>query len=144
MSLNCLWACSAAFSNRNYDIILDYDYHNQPFLLLSYFPWWCAWGGCAIICRWFHLYPGKLGFVSLSLNCRMMCTDNYSTLRPDARFYLFAHCSISLSSSRTRICRYWTFEMLVRYILSSVCLRFTHWSQMTHICASKLGHHRSR
>ena len=44
-------------------------------------------------------------------------------------WHMFAHHTISLLSLCGHIWRYWTSEMLVRYILSSVCLRSNRFSQ---------------
>ena len=44
---------------------------------------------------------------------------------------LFAHYTTSLSSLCRCICRYWISKILVRYILSSVCLRLIKFSQLS-------------
>ena len=33
----------------------------SAFPIVVIFPWSCAWGGCTIICSWFHIHPGKTG-----------------------------------------------------------------------------------
>ena len=58
----------------------------------------------------------------------MMCTSNrvhYGPIR------LLAHYTTSLSSFCRRIRKYWTSKMIVRYILSSVCLRLSQFSQLS-------------
>ena len=54
------------------------------------------------------------------------------TLWPAGCIHLFAHC-ISLSSLWRLIWRHWTSKMLVRYMLSSVCLRSSQFSQLSFI-----------
>ena len=87
--------------------------HNT-YINLSYccqiFPWLCAWGGFAIIYSRFQIYPGKAGF-----SCLLLSTL-YAT---------------SLSSLCRCIWRYRTYKMLVVYILSSVCLRWSQLSQLS-------------
>ena len=98
----------------------------QPFPLLLYFPWFC---GCTIICCRFHIYPWKAGL------CFLITVQSYdvrkwsSTLWYDGRIRLFAHCTTWLASLCRCCWRYWTSKMLVRYILSIVCLRFSQFSQ---------------
>ena len=49
---------------------------------------------------------------------------------PDIRIRLFAHYTTLLSSLCRRIWRYWNYKWLVRYILSSVCLKLNQFSQL--------------
>ena len=60
----------------------------------------------------FHCWCSVCGFCKWS--------DN---LWPVGRVLLFADYTISLSSLCRPIWRHWTFKMLVRYMLPSVCLR---------------------
>ena len=39
------------------------------------FPWFCAWGGCAIICCLFHINPGKPGFCFFSYCAVLWCAQ---------------------------------------------------------------------
>ena len=78
----------------------------------------------------FICIPGNIGFVSLLLCSLVMRTNNLSTLWPSGRIHLFAHYSTWLSSLCRRIWRNWTSKMLVRYILSSLCLRSREFFQL--------------
>ena len=49
------------------------------------------------------------------------------------RVRLFVHYTISLSSLCKRIWRHWTYKMYVRYILSSVWVRLSIFSQLSNI-----------
>ena len=71
---------------------------------------------------------GKLCFVSfITVHFYDVCKWS-NTLRSDGHIHLFALNIISLSCRR--IWRYWTSKILVRYILSSVCLRLSQFSQL--------------
>ena len=105
----------------------------QFYPLLSYFSWLSAWGGCTIICCPFHMYPGKADFVSfITVYFNDACNDACSdTLWPDVRIRLFLLYTTSLSSSCRYIWRYWTPNILVRYILSSVCIRLSQFCPLS-------------
>ena len=47
------------------------------------------------------------------------------------RIRLFVHYTISLSSLCKLICRHWTYKMPVRYVLSSVWVRLSTFSQLS-------------
>ena len=54
-----------------------------------------------------------------------------ATSWPACRIRLFTHYTISLSSSCRPFWSHWTYKMFVRYILSSVCLRLSEFSQFS-------------
>ena len=97
----------------------SYYHHQIGIINLSHcfhiFPWRCACGGCTIICCRFHMYISRdIWVLLLLLLCSlMMCTNNQTYYR------LFAHHTTSLS------------KMLVRYILSTVCLWLSQFLQLT-------------
>ena len=107
-------------SNRKY----------QSYPLLSYFPWLCAWDVWYIIFRHLlHIHSGQTGIlfslllcclwwvkiVGCVLACRSWCVYNI----------------ISLSSLCKLICGHRTYKMPVRYILSSVWVRLSIFSQLS-------------
>ena len=54
-------------------------------------------------------------------------------LWPAGCIHLFAHCIVTLSSLCRLIWRHWTSKMLIRYLLSSVCLRLSQSFQLPSI-----------
>ena len=88
------------------------------------FPWLCAWDVCYIIfCHLLHIHSGKTGiFVFITIVQFMMISNSIR---------LFVHNTISLSSLCKLIWRHWTYKMPVRYILSSVWLRLSIFSQLS-------------
>ena len=56
-----------------------------------------------------------------------------NTLWPVGRVRFFADYTVSLSSLCRLIWRHWTTKMLVRYMMSSVCLRLRQFSQLSFI-----------
>ena len=99
----------------------------QSYPLLSYFPWLCAWDVCNIIyCHLLQLHSGKT-VTSFSL---LLCTWWVQIVGYVDRIRLFVHYIISLSSLCKVIWRHWSYKMLVRYILSSVWVRLSIFSQL--------------
>ena len=90
------------------------------------FPWLCAWGGCTIICYWFHIYPEKAGIVFL-YHCAVLWFAQI------IEYFMaqWSHDTTSLSSLWKLFWKYWASKMFVRYILSSVCLRLSQLSHST-------------
>ena len=88
------------------------------------FPWLCAWDVCYIIvCLLLHIHSGKYrDFVFITIAQFMMGSN---IIR------LFVHNTISLSSLCKLIWRHWTYKMPVRYILSSVWVRLSIFSQLS-------------
>ena len=95
--------CMSEMFVPSYSVIY---YIHIPGTLGPCFHYWCSVYG---ICKW------------------------SDTLWPVGRVRLFADCTISLSSLCRLIWRHWTTKMLVRYMLSSVCLRFRQFSQLSFI-----------
>ena len=95
--------CMSEMFVPSYSVIY---YIHIPGTLGPCFHYWCSVYG---ICKW------------------------SDTLWPVGRVRLFADCTISLSSLCRFIWRHWTTKMLVRYMLSSVCLRFRQFSQLSFI-----------
>ena len=87
-------------------------------------PWLCAWDVCYIIfCHLLHIHSGKYrDFVFITIAQFMMGSN---IIR------LFVHKTISLSSLCKLIWRQWTYKMPVRYILSSVWVRLSIFSQLS-------------
>ena len=75
--------------------------------------------------------PGQLGFISFLIVQSYGVHKHSSTWRPDGSTCLLAYYSTSLSLLCRCIWMYWTFKMLVRYILSSVCLILSQFSQLS-------------
>ena len=88
---------------------------------LSYFPWLCAWDVCCIIfCHLLYIYSEKTGILfSLLLRSLWWVHIVGYVWLPD-RIRLFLHYTILLSSLCKHIWKHWTYNMPVRYILSSV------------------------
>ena len=74
---------------------------------------------------------GKLGFVSFIIRQSYDVRKKLSTFWPNGRICLFADYISSSSSLCRHIWRHWTSKMLVRYILSSVFLRLSQFSQLS-------------
>ena len=92
------------------------------------------------VCRkwWYHhmlsvLYISreKLGCVSFIIVQSYDGCKSSSTLWPVGHIRLFAHYTTSLSSVCRSIWRYWISKILVRYILSSVGLTLSQFSQVS-------------
>ena len=120
--------------SRGYICNSSYCHHHIRSINLSpschNFPWLCAWSDRIIICCRFHIYPGKAEFCFLYYWAVIWCAQIIEyIIWPDGPFRLFAHYTTSLSSCR-RIWRYWT-KKLVEYIMSSVCLKLSQFSQLS-------------
>ena len=102
---------SAATSYMIIEIITSRLHHHM--LLVSY-----VFQEILVLCR-------------LLLYNLMMYANNLSTLWPSGCICLFAHYSTWLSSLCRRNWKYWTPKMLVRYILSRVCLRSSQFFQIS-------------
>ena len=75
--------------------------------------------------------PGKPGFC-VHYCCAVYDECKYSdTFWSADRIRLFVHYTISLSSLCKLICRHWTYKMPVRYVLSSVWVRLSIFSQLS-------------
>ena len=95
------------------------------------FPWLCDWEVCCItFCHLLHLRSGKPRFC-FHYYCAVFdeCKESDTCSLADS-IILFVHYTISLSSSCKLTCRHWTYEMPVRYVLSSVWLRLSIFSQL--------------
>ena len=91
------------------------------------FPWLCAWDVCYIIfCHLLYIRSGKIGNSFSLLLCSL-----WWVLADRTR--LFVQYSISSSSLWKLIWRHWTYKMPVRYILSSVWVRFSIFSPLSSI-----------
>ena len=108
-------------SNRKY----------QPYPLLSYFPWLCAWDVCYIIfCHLLHIHSGKTGILFSLLLCSLWWVQIVGYVLACRRIRLFVH-TISLSSLCKPIWKHWTYKMHISYIiLSSVWVRLSIFSQL--------------
>ena len=118
-------------------IYSSYYYHHQigsNHLSHCYhiFPWVCAWDVCYIIfCHLLHIYiPGKPG-ICFHYHCAVYDeSKELDTFWLANRIRLFEHYTISLSLCKP-IWRHWTYKMLVRYILSCVCVRLGIFSRLS-------------
>ena len=77
----------------------------------------------------FIFIPGKLGFVSCITVQFYNVGKKIECIMARWSYSFFAHDATSLSSLCRRIWRYWTYKMLVKYIISSVCLILSHFPQ---------------
>ena len=67
--------------SRRYIHNSSYYHHQIRSISFSHccyiFPWWCAWGGCTIICSRFHICIWETWVLCLLLLCSlMMCTNS--------------------------------------------------------------------
>ena len=95
--------------------------------------WFCFFYNCAVLCR------DDFTFAPNQWETALLCNDVShwqgasleSTLLMMCTHYLFAHyTNKTLLSSLCRcIWRYWIVKILLRYILSSMCLRLSQFSQ---------------
>ena len=114
----------------------SYYHHQIGSIHLSHcchiFPWLCVWDGCTIIfCHLFIYIPGTLG-PCFHYWCSVYGICKWSdTLWPVGRVRLFVDYTISLSSICRLIWKHWTTKMLVRYMMSSMCLRLRQFSQLS-------------
>ena len=70
-------------------------------------------------------------FVFIIIVQFMMSANNRTRFCLEGRIRLFVHYTISLSSLCKLIWRHWTYKMPVRYILSSVWVRYGIFSQLS-------------
>ena len=108
-------------SNRKY----------QPYPL-SYFPWLCAWDVCYIIfCHLLHIHSGKTGILFSLLLCSLWWVQiiGYVLASRSCSFVCTLHHLIIIIVKL--IWRHWTYKMPVRYILSSVWVRLSIFSQLS-------------
>ena len=96
------------------------------------FPWLCAWYVYYIIfCQLLHIRSGKAGYLfSLSL-CSLWWVQIVGYVLACRSHSFFVQYNISLSSLCKLIWRHWTYKMPVRYILSSVWVRFSIFSKLS-------------
>ena len=120
---------------RIYRIHSSCYYHRQieSINLAHYhiFPWLCAWDVCYIIsCHLLHIHSGKTRFLFLLSLCSLWWVQivRYVLACRSCSFY-----TISLSALCKLIWSHWTYKMPVRYILSSVCVRLSIFSQLSTI-----------
>ena len=86
------------------------------------FLWLCAWDVFTSYSVTYCIYiPGNPGF----------CFHYYCAVYDEFKYYSFVHNTISLSSLCKLIWRHWTYKMPVRYILSSVWVRLSIFSQLS-------------
>ena len=108
-------------SNRKY----------QSYPLLPYFPWLCAWDVWYIIFRHLlHIHSGQTGILFSLLLCSLWWVKIVGCVLA-CTSYWFVNNIISLSSLCKLICRHRTYKMPVRYILSSVWVRLSIFSQLS-------------
>ena len=112
-----------------------YHHHQIGSINLTHyhiFPWLCAWDVCNIIfCHLLHIHSGNTGFCF-----HYYCVDKDVCKYSDTfwladRVHLFVHYTTSLSSLCKLIWGHWTYEMPVGYILSSVWVRLSIFSQLS-------------
>ena len=114
-------------------LITSSNRKNTPFRLLSYFPWLCAWDVYYIIfCHLFCIYVLRRPGICFHYYCAVYdkC-KNFDMYWLADRILLFVQYIISLSSLCKPIWRHWTYKMPVRYILWTVCLRLSIFSQLS-------------
>ena len=109
-------------SNRKY----------PPFPLLSYYPWLCAWDVCYIIFfHLLHIRSGKAGNLFSLLLCSLWWVQIVRYVLACRSYSFICTIHISLLSLCKLIWRHSTYKMSVRYILSSVWVRFSIFSQLS-------------
>ena len=86
-----------------------------------------AWGGCAIICCRFHIYPRKAGFVAFMTMQLMMRPNDRIHYGPMVVF-VYLHLTFPHYHHHADVSE--GIE-LVWYILSNVCLRLNQLSQLS-------------
>ena len=75
--------------------------------------------------------PGQLGFISFLIVQSYGVHKHSSTWRPDGSTCFLAYYTTSLSLLCICVWMHWIFKMLIRYILSSVCLILSQFSQLS-------------
>ena len=106
-------------------IIIKSEVSTSPIVII-FFRVLCSWDVCYIIfCHLLHIRSGKTGNL-FHYYCAVNDECKYSEQFWLAnRSRLFVQCTISLSALCKLIWGHWTYEMLVRYILSSVWVRLS-------------------
>ena len=97
------------------------------------FPWLCAWDVCYII-FWpliAYTFWGNRDFDFIIIVQFMMSSNSRMRFWFAHRIHLFVYNIISSSSLCKLIWRHWTYKMPVRYILSSVWVRLSIFSQLS-------------
>ena len=96
------------------------------------FPWLCPWYVCYIIfCHLLYIHSGKTGILFSLLLCSWWRVQIVGCGWLADRIRLFVYNTISISSVCKIIPRHWTYKMPVRYILSSVWVRLSKFSQLS-------------
>ena len=110
-------------------IVIKLEVSTFPIVVI-FFLLLCVGGGCTIIfCHLLHMCLGGAETLFPLLMCSLWCVQMIRyILRPAGCVPSFAHYSISLSSLCRHIWRNCTSHRLVRYMLSSVCLRLSPFS----------------
>ena len=125
----------AHFSSRwlkGYIYSSCYYYHQIGSIHLShcyhiFLPWLCAWDACYIIfCHVLQIRAGKTGNLFSLLLCKYSDTFWLAD-----RVRLFVHYPSSFSSLCKLIWGHWTYKISGRYILSSVWVRLSIFSQLS-------------
>ena len=106
-----------------------------PFSLLSYFSVVvCLISLLHHFCRLLYIHSRKTGILFSLLLCSLWWVQKLSdSFWFTDRIRLFVQCTNSLSSLYKHIWRYWAYKMPVRYILSSVWVRLSIFSQFSFI-----------
>ena len=103
-----------------------------PFPLFSYFPWSCAWDVCYIIFCHFCIYiPGNREFVLISIVQFMMSAYSRVHFGLQIAFVCLYITPFHYHHCANFIWRHWTYEMRVRYNLSSVWVTWSIFSQLS-------------
>ena len=97
--------------------------------------------GCHIFCPYAHevVVPSyAVGFIFIpgKLNhCVILwwCAQIIENIMARRSFSIYAYYTTSIASLRRRLWNYWTSEMLVGYILSSLCLWLSQFSQLSFV-----------
>ena len=114
-----------------------YYHHQIGSIHLSHcyhiFPWLCARDVCYItFCHLLHIHSGETGNLFSLLLCLLWWVQIVAHVLACGS-YLFVGTlnTISLSSLCKLIWRHWTYKTAVRYILSSVWVRCSIFSQLS-------------
>ena len=113
-------------------IIIKSEVSTIPIVVI-FFLLLCVGVGCTIIfCHLLHICTRGAGTWFPLLMCSLWCVQMIRyIIRPAGCVPLLVHYCISLSSLCSHIWRNCTSNRLVRYMLSSVCLRLSPFSQLS-------------
>ena len=121
-------------------IIIKLEVSTSPIVVRFFCGCVSAWSCCTIICCRFYINPRKSWVVLLLLHffiyfiTILRCVQIWSSaLWPYGHIGLLTHYTNSLSSLCRHIWRYWVSKILVRYILSSVCLWLSQFSELSYM-----------